>query len=296
MVRVALGILGTHKWFGGDFRPVLDLMKLADRKGIDQINISEHVVMSEATDKYPYGRFTLPLDFPWFEPVTILAAIAGVTERVKLSTGIIIAPLRPAVLLAKQLATLDHISHGRVEVALGTGWQKEEYEAAGIPWEKRLTRLEEQVRVCRLLWSEAPATFHGETVSFDRLYSLPYPAQGNRIPLWFGIAPTERNIARIAELADGWSPMSQDPDELAPAIAAMKAAFAARGRDPSTLQVRTVPKIVFRERKVVDWDATLGQVPALVRAGVNVIEIPLPVCRGPEEVEPMIDRLLAVRG
>jgi len=296
MVRIALGILGAHKWFGGDFRPVLDLARLADRKGIDQINISEHVVMSEATDKYPYGRFTLPLQFPWFEPITVLASIAGVTEKVRLSTGILIAPLRPAVLLAKQLATLDQISRGRVEVAFGTGWQKEEYDASGIPWDKRLKRLEEQVRVCRLLWSEAPASFHGETVNFDRLYSLPYPAQGRNIPIWFGLAPTERNIARIAELGDGWSPMSQDPEELAPAIAAMKAALAARGRDPSTFQVRTVPKIVFGEGKTVDWDATLAHVPSLVAAGVTVIEMPLLVCRGPDEVEPMIDRLLALKG
>ncbi|HLS80033.1 MAG TPA: LLM class flavin-dependent oxidoreductase, partial [Steroidobacter sp.] len=164
MVQVAIGIYGLQQWYGGDFAPVVDLARIADEAGVDQVSITDHVVMGENVDKYPYGRFPSPLDFPWFEPLTVLAAIAGATRRIRLSTGVLIAPLRPAVLLAKQLATLDVMSRGRVSIGLGLGWQKEEYDAAGVPWEGRYTRLEEQIRVCKLLWSEAPASFKGSTV------------------------------------------------------------------------------------------------------------------------------------
>ena len=166
--------------------------------------------MGENVQNYPYGRFPAPLDYPWFEPLTVLAVLAGVTERIRLSSGIVIAPLRPAVLLAKQIATLDVMSRGRVSIGLGVGWQKEEYDAAGIPWEGRNTRFFEQIEVCRLLWSEAPAAFHGKTVNFDKIYSYPRPVQA-RVPIWLGIAPTERNIERMAKVADGWIPMEQDP-------------------------------------------------------------------------------------
>ena len=117
----------------------------------------------------------------------MLAVLAGVTQRIRLSTGVVIAPLRSAVLLAKQLATLDVMSRGRVSIGLGVGWQKEEYDASGVPWEGRYTRLIEQLRVCRLLWSEAPASFRGETVSFEKIHAYPRPLQPGGVPIWLGL-------------------------------------------------------------------------------------------------------------
>jgi len=295
MIKIAISLFGLQNWFGGDFAPVLDVVRLADRKGVDQVNVVDHVIMSEETDKYPYGKFPAAPSTPWYEPITVLAAAAGATEKIRLSTGIVISPLRPAVLLAKQLATLDVISRGRVEVGLGTGWQRQEYEACGVPWERRFTRMWEQVRVCKELWSKAPVTFEGETISFKQLYSIPFPVH-KHIPLWFGVETSKRNIEAIAELGDGWLPMERDPEKLKAQIAALHAAFKARGRDPKTLTVRTGLRPVFRNDRSVDLDATLAQVPAVIEAGVNIIDfMPAVYCKEPKEAEPFFERIVSLK-
>ncbi len=296
MTQVAIGLYGLQGWFGGDFAPVTEIVRTAEREGVDLVSLTDHVVMGENVHNYPYGRFPAPLDFPWYEPLTVLAVLAGVTSRIRLSTGIVIAPLRPAVLLAKQIATLDVMSRGRVSVGLGIGWQKEEYEASGVPWEGRYARFEEQLKVCRLLWSEAPAAFHGETVSFEKIYQYPRPVQ-KHLPIWLGIAPTDRNIERMAEHADGWIPMEQDPAKLAPVITRLRAAVAARGRDPKSFTVRVVPRFVFRADHSGDLEATLAGVPALLQAGADVVELfPAAFCRGPDDFGAFARRLVALKG
>ena len=296
MTQVAIGLYGLQGWFGGDFAPVTGLVRTAEEAGVDLVSITDHVVMGENVQNYPYGRFPAPLDFPWFEPLIVLAALAGVTQRIRLSTGVVIAPLRPAVLLAKQLATLDVMSRGRVSIGLGVGWQKEEYDACGIPWEGRFTRLLEQVRVCRLLWREAPAAFHGDSVNFEKIYSYPRPVQPDGIPIWLGLAPSERNIARMAEVADGWIPMEQDPAKLAPVISRLRAAVAARGRDPQAFTVRVVPRFAFAANGTPDLEATLAGVPALVRAGASMVELfPGAFCRGPEDFAAFCARIVALK-
>lgn len=292
-MKLSIGLYGLQNWFGGDFAPVVDVIRIADRKGADQVSLTDHVVMGERVDRYPYGDFPSPLDTPWFEPITVLAAIAGATERIRLSTGILISPLRPAVLLAKQLATLDVMSRGRVEIGLGTGWQREEYEAAGVDFDQRYRILDEQVRVCRTLWSEAPASFQGETVKLERIHQWPRPVQP-RLPIWLGIAPTPRNCQRMAELADGWIPMLQNPKALATGLADIRAAFDARDRDFSGFQTRVVLPGVFRADGTPDLAATLAQIPALKAAGVTMVEIlPLMFCRGPDDLEGFLDQALA---
>jgi probable F420-dependent oxidoreductase len=296
MTGIAIGIYGLQRWFDGDFAPVVEVVKQAENKGIDQVSITDHVVMGEHLENYPYGPFRDGLDVPWFEPITVLAAIAGATRRIRLSTGILIAPLRPAVLLAKQLATLDVMSRGRVDIGLGLGWQKEEYEASGVPWEGRYLRMEEQVRVCRTLWSEAPAAFHGKTVSFEKIHAYPRPVQPGGVPIWFGIAPTERNFSRIAELGDGWIPMESEPDKLAPMVDNLRAAFVAAGRDPSKIAVRVVAPYVFRPDYTCDLDATLAKIPALVEAGATIVEFhPLYLAAGPADLDRVLELLVAAK-
>lgn len=296
-MKLSIGLFGLQNWFSGDFSSVVDVIRIADRKGADQVSLTDHVVMGEQVDRYPYGAFPAPLDTPWYEPITLLAAIAGATERIRLSTGILISPLRPAVLLAKQLATLDVMSRGRVEIGIGTGWQREEYEAAGIDFEKRYRIMDEQVRVCRALWSEAPVSFQGETVQLERIHQWPRPVQP-RLPIWLGIAPTPRNCQRMAELADGWIPMLQAPKALATGLADIRAAFDAQGRDFAGFQTRVVLPGVFRADGTPDLAATLAQIPALKAAGVTMVEIlPLIFCRGPDDMEGFLDQALdAVKG
>ena len=295
MVKVAVATYGLQKWFGGDFAPVIDLMRQADEAGIDQVNITDHVVMGEHIENYPYGPFYNPLDFPWYEPIAVLSAIAAVTKTMRLSTGILIAPLRPAVLLAKQIATLDVLSRGRVDIGLGLGWQKEEYDAAGVPWEGRYTRLEEQVRVCKTLWADAPVSFAGQTVAFDRIHAYPRPVQSH-LPVWFGLAPTDRNFQRIAELGDGWLPMEKDPDKLAVDIDRLRAAFRAKGRDLGGITVRAVAPYIFREDGMCDLDKTLARVPAMVEAGVTMVEFhPYWFVKAPGDFGAFLEGVMEVR-
>lgn len=292
-MRLSIGLYGLQNWFGGDFSSVVDVIRIADRKGADQVSLTDHVVMGEQVDRYPYGDFPAPLDTPWYEPITVLAAIAGATERIRLSTGILISPLRPAVLLAKQLATLDVMSRGRVEIGIGTGWQREEYEASGIDFDKRYRIMDEQVRVCRALWSDAPVSFQGETVQLERIHQWPRPVQSH-LPIWMGIAPTPRNCQRMAELADGWIPMLQNPKALTTAFTDIRAAFDARGRDFTGFQSRVVLPNVFRADGTPDLTAALAQIPALKAAGITMVEIlPLVYCRGPEDMEGFLDQALA---
>src|SRR5260370_13219772 len=118
MIKIAMSLFGLQNFFGGDFAPVLDIVRMADRKGVDQVNVVDHVIMSEETDKYPYGRFPAAPSSPWYEPLTVLAAAAGATEKIRLSTGVVISPLRPAVLLANAIAPLDVTSPGPVACGL----------------------------------------------------------------------------------------------------------------------------------------------------------------------------------
>lgn len=295
-MKVCFGLYGLQDWYGGDFSNVLELAKLADEKGIDQVSITDHVIMGENTDRYPYGGFPAPFDYPWFEPLTVLSTIAGCTKNIGLSTGILVTPPRPAAVLAKQLATLDHMSKGRVQIGIGTGWQEEEYIATGVAFEDRWELMQEQVRVMRLLWSEAPASFSGKSHSFDKLYSVPFPTQAGGIPVWYGVAANEKNVERIAELGNGWIPMTQNPKKIKQGTDAIKEAMVKAGRDPETLDVRVQPYPIFKEDGTSDIDATLDQVSGLLDAGVTMIEmLPLMYCKTPDDIETFFDKLVAVK-
>lgn len=297
MVQVSIGLIGLERLMGGDFAGVVDVARQADEAGIDMLAITDHVVMGEHLENYPYGPFPMPLDYPWFEPMTVLSAIAAVTKNIRLSTGVLISPLRPAVLLAKQLATLDVMSRGRVTIGLGIGWQKEEYDASGLPWENRYTRMDEQVAVCKLLWSTAPASFSGKTVTFDRIHAFPRPVQQGGIPMWFGLKPTEKNFARIADYGEGWIPMERKPEVLAVHIKALRDAFAAKGRDPASAHVRVgLRPAALPGQDRPDLDSTFESASALIEAGATMIDfIPSAWCKTAAELPAFFKRLAAWR-
>ncbi len=270
--RAWIGLHGLHRVCGGDVRRVIDAVRDAEAAGVHGVTVTDHVAMSTRTDRYPYGEFPLPLDFPWYEPLLLLSAIAAATERIRLGTGVLIAPLRPAVLLAKMVATLDALSGGRVDLGVGTGWQREEFSAVGVEFAGRGERLMDTLRACRALWSGAPASFASPTVSFADLYSLPHPPQGGAVPIWFGVAANAENCRRIAELGVGWVPMRVKPDEIAAGAEALRAAFAAAGRDPGELRIRAQLPLRFADKRP-SLASTLEGAAAARTAGVTDFEL-----------------------
>jgi len=238
--------------------------------------LPDHVVMGRRTDRYPFGTFPYPPEEPWPEPLVVLAAMAGVTTRVRLSTGILIAPLRPAVLLAKTAATLDVLSGGRLDLGVGSGWQREEFWASGIEWADREQRLDDTVAACRVLWRDAPASFTSPTVSFADIWCRPAPLQPGGIPVWFGGGATARVARRIATLGDGWLPMAGMPvDELASGIALVVEECERTGRDRGEIGVRAGLAGVKGPDGRPDVERTLDGAAGLVELGVTGVSIAL---------------------
>jgi probable F420-dependent oxidoreductase, Rv2161c family len=294
-VRIAVGLLGVDAWFEGRIEGLFEIARRAESAGLDELSLSDHVIMGEDVSAYPYGTYNIPLTYPFYEPVTLLASLAAVTRRIDL-TAILISPLRSAAFLAKQLATVDVIAKGRLNIGFGVGWQKAEYDFSGIPWDGRFGRMDEQVEACRALWSSAPATYHGKTVSFDRAYSLPFPVQPGGIPIWFGLPPTERNIDRIARHRGGWYPMNPASDLLKAQVGELRRAYERHGHDPSQLRVRSVLLPVAGKDGKVDLAATIDRIPVWVDAGVTTLEIhPVMYCAAAEDVDDVFAAFAAAR-
>ena len=296
-VSLSITVSAIGHLYGDDLAALTDLARVADDAGIDQLVIPDHVVMGPHLENYPYGPFPLPLEEPWPEPLTLLAAMAGASTRVRLGTGVLITPLRPAVLLAKTLATLDVLSRGRLEVGVGTGWQKEEYQAEGLDFARRWQLFDDGLRACRVLWRDAPAAFESPSVSFRDLWCLPRPVQSGGPPLWFGVALGPGNLKRIAELGAGWMPMDSRPEALRAGIARLREALRAAGRSLDGFGVRAHVAYARRADKSLDLDATLGSIPALVAAGATSISIALAqIARERGEIPKLLERIGAWQG
>jgi probable F420-dependent oxidoreductase len=296
-VSLSITVSAIGHLYGDDLAALTDLARIADATGIDQLVIPDHVVMGPHLENYPYGRFPLPLEEPWPEPLTLLAAMAGASSRVRLGTGVLITPLRPAALLAKTLATLDVLSRGRLEVGVGTGWQREEYEAEGLDFERRWQLFDDGLRACQVLWRDAPASFASPSLSFHDIWCLPRPAQPGGPPLWFGVALGPGNLKRIAELGAGWMPMDSRPEALPSGIAKLREAFGAVGRPFDGFGVRAHVAYVRRADKSLDLDATLASIPALVEAGATSISLALAqIARHRDEIPKRFERIGAWNG
>jgi probable F420-dependent oxidoreductase len=216
----------------------------AEAVGFDSIWFPDHVVIpAEYESKYPYQQYEgggfkrYPWDETAFpEPTALLAYVAAVTTRIKLRTGVIIITERNPVLFAKQIATIDALSGGRVELGIGLGWLKEEYEALGIPWEGRGRRCSEYMEAMRALWTQEEATYHGKTVSFDRIRCTPKPAQAGGIPLIIG-GHSPASAKRAGRLADGFLPLGFEGGERDYLIDVMREAAREAGRDPGSIEL-----------------------------------------------------------
>jgi probable F420-dependent oxidoreductase len=287
-LKLSLTISGLSRLYGPELDGLLETARIADAQGIHQIAVTDHLMIGPRTDRYPYGRFPFANDEPWPEPLTTLAAVAAATSRIRLATGILIVPLRAPLLLAKSLATLDVLSRGRVDLGVGSGWQREEFDASGVPFEGRGQRLIDTLRACH----DAPATFESPSVRFDQVWCLPRPVQPGGIPIHFGMALGSRTIARIVELGAGWMPIALSSEALRQGVDRLRAAFAEAGRDPAALEVRAAAPIVRDASGRPDLDATLEALPALAEAGATVASFALAAfVSAPEQIRPFLERL-----
>jgi probable F420-dependent oxidoreductase len=211
----------------------------AEALGFDSLWTVEHVVVPAAYQStYPYrddGRLPGGPDAPIPDPLIWLSWVAARTERILLATGMLILPQRSPVVLAKELATLDVLSAGRAILGAGLGWLREEFAAIGVPFERRGRRLEEAIAAMRVLWAENRPTFAGEFFRFEDARMWPKPVR-RCIPVVLG-GHTEVAARRAGRIADGYFPGRSHPEQLAPLLAALRAAAEEAGRDPSTIEI-----------------------------------------------------------
>lgn len=266
MTTLTIGLANYGSTFrAGEWRQFVDLARTVEDAGADRVVVVDHVVMGPHTEKYVWGKFPVPPDAPWFEPLTVLASIASVTERVRLATGILIAPLRPAALLAKQVATLDQLSGGRVDLGVGTGWQREEYDAIGASFEQRGQLLTDTLGALEALWRDTPADFSSPTISFQDVYCEPKPLQPGGVPLWIAGTLHARNLERVVRYGSGWIPiMGASNEDIAAGAKQIREAGAQRVEVQAP--IRTVPGDIAR---------SVESVPELVAAGATDIQVTL---------------------
>jgi probable F420-dependent oxidoreductase len=272
----------------------IDLAGAADAAGVDRIVVVDHVVMGPNTDAYNWGKFPTPPDAPWLEPMTVLAAVAAVTTRVRLATGILIAPLRPAVLLAKQAATLDVLSQGRLDLGVGTGWQREEYEAEGLDFGARGRLLTDTIAVCKALWRDTPAAIETPSLSFTDVYCDPKPRQPDGVPLWIAGTLNARNLDRLVRFGDAWIPiMGETVEGIAAGAKRARDAWTEAGRDADRLQVQAPVRIARGDGNRPDIARSMESVPELVAAGATDVHVSLQAyCREPDAAPAALDAIV----
>lgn len=215
------------------------LARLAEAAGFDSVFAVDHVVLPDAYDStYPYaagGRLPGDQFSAMPDPLIWMAFAAAATTRLRLMTGVIILPLRNPLVLAKQVATLDHMSGGRIELGIGVGWLREEFEALGVPFAARGRRADEYVAAMRALWREESASFAGEFVRFAGVSCSPRPV-GRAVPLIVG-GHSEAAARRAGRLGDGFFPSIGAQVDTLPLLDVARRAAEAAGRDPASIEM-----------------------------------------------------------
>ncbi len=275
-MQISVTISGLSRLFGDDLAGIVDVARTADEAGIHQIVMTDHLAIGTGTDRYPFAaKFPYPPEEPWPEPLAVLGAFAAATSRIRLGTGVLIGPLRSALLLAKSISTLDVLSRGRIDLGIGTGWQREEFTDPGLPFIGRTARMEDAVRACRAIWEhEPPVSFASDSVSFTDLWVEPRPVQP-RLPIWFSGAANDATVRRVAALGDGWLPLAIPLDDMTATIDRMRGAFTDNGRDPATLQVRSNLAVKTDDNGAVDLAATMAPVEDLAERGITMVSVAL---------------------
>jgi probable F420-dependent oxidoreductase len=241
--------------------------------GFESVIAVEHVVIpTEYGTRYPYapsGRLPGGIDTAWPDPLAWLTYVGAVTSRIRLITGVLVLPQRNPLVLAKHLATIDHLTGGRLELGIGVGWLREEFDALGIPFERRGARVDEYIEAMRALWDQDDASYEGAFVSFKGMSCNPKPTQG-RVPVLVG-GHSKAAIRRAGRLGDGFFPATGATLDVSDVIEAMHQEARAAGRDPASIKVMSgCPDALPRSGK-----DPLTAVATRAAAGVDRIALPL---------------------
>lgn len=234
-MRFGLRYCNTGRYV--DPKEAVALAQAAEAAGFESLWTVEHTIVPAGyASAYPYdpsgkmagGQNDIPLP----DPLIWMAYIAAATSRIRLATGILILPQHNPVLAAKQIATLDHMSGGRILLGVGVGWLQEEFAALGVPFAERGARTDEYIKAMRVLWSADSPTFKGRFVDFADAYCRPQPVNKS-VPIIVG-GHSEAAARRAGRLGDGFFPARGAPGEL---IAIARDAAEAAGRDPALLEL-----------------------------------------------------------
>ena len=229
-----------------DFGAIRTYVQEVERMGFSHILCYDHVIGANRESRPGWQGYDL--DSKFYEPISVLSFIAGMTTRLGIASGVMILPQRQTVLVAKQAATLDLLSNGRLRLGIGTGWNPVEYEALGMDFKRRGRMFDEQIDLLRALWTQRAVTRDTEFHTITDAGIWPFPVQ-QPIPLWLGgggVHPikgwgnVDNVLRRIATKADGWLP-TFDPDDTGAQLVGRMRDFAREaGRDPQGFPIEAI--------------------------------------------------------
>jgi probable F420-dependent oxidoreductase len=229
-----IGVVFPQIEFPPDAIAVRDYAQEVEGLGYQHIHAYDHIL--GANPDRP-GGWTGPYTHmnPFFEPFVLFSYLAGLTKSIEFATGILILPQRQTALVAKQAATLDLLSNGRLRLGVGNGWNEVEYIALNENFHNRGRRIEEQVNLLRQLFTQPLVDFHGRYHNIPDAGILPMPIQ-RPIPIWFG-GTHEKVLRRMVRLGDGWMLNTRSLEQMRPALDKLKLYLDEAGRDPSTFGI-----------------------------------------------------------
>jgi probable F420-dependent oxidoreductase len=214
------------------------LAKRAEELGFDSLWLPEHPIMPVTTvSPFPLGGPIPEFYAEFIDPFIGLARASAVTQTIKLGTGICLVPERNPLLLAKEIATLDHLSGGRFIFGIGAGWVKEETEIMGGDFAHRWTQTQDAIMAMKALWTMDEAEYHGRYYDFPPVRSFPKPVQKPHPPIVLGSITSRRVFQRIVAWGDGWIPVGVSLEDMKRGRETLNQLAAQAGRDPSSIQM-----------------------------------------------------------
>ncbi|MGB8221843.1 MAG: LLM class F420-dependent oxidoreductase [Polyangiales bacterium] len=266
-----IGIVSINVGGPATAETMLEVVQHAEAAGIESVWTFEHVIVpTDYESKYPYDRSgKMPISpQAWFlDPLISLAHVAAATKTIRLGTGVNIFPQANPLLFAKQAASLDALSGGRLTLGLGIGWLAEEYEAMGTPFEKRGARFDDYLEAVKKVWTGEVVEHESAFLSWHGFMSHPTPVQKPHPPILIGGATTQ-TLRRVVNAAQGWYAPSDSESELRPKIAELKKMAAQAGRPFESIDITTNWRIAKRPDALPELE-DLGVTRAVVLLGAT---------------------------